>query len=298
MPTTYECLPFGLLATNNDGDPRTKCIIVSKSTSDSVTKPATDISIDLCNSLCGDCGCDTYEYVSTGDYTPIYVDQKSPLDTFQFEVRKKDGTGTIITDSSFGEYVANESWIADWELIKNIYGKGIYNIIITSNVLGVDKTETSHDIYLVDFDVCKSKGFVKFQWWIAGSIEDGREFGETERYYEARIKGFMFMETPETETETYLTGERELKTIQTTQKRVYKFQSKLLPYKQAIMILDNLAFGDRFTVTDYQDNTKDYSNLELKLEKIDNLEDKVGSNEYSIVIAFTDLKQNKIKRPC
>ena len=298
MAVTYECLPFGLLVTDDVGEAGEKCVIVSKQEFNAVTRPDEDSINDLCKSLCADCGCEFVEYVSNLDLTPLYVEQQISTDTITFEIRKKDGTGQVISDSSLGTFVDNTSWIADWNLIRNLYGNGTYNIIINYDILGVQSTKTSHDFVLSSFDLCKSKGQVKFQWWVSGSIEDGREFGETERYYEARLKGFMFMETPETETETYLSGSRELKTIQTTQKRIYKFQSKLLKFAQMDMIIDNIAFGDRFIITDYNANTKDYNNLELKLEKVDSLEDKAGTNEYTVVLAFTNLIQNKVKRPC
>lgn len=297
MATTYECYPFGLLVTDDAGDSIDKLILVDKTESINVSKPNAQELNDLCESLCGYCGCNFVEYVNENDLTPIYTEQKIDTDTITFELIKQGQTPVLISDSSLGEFVANTKWIADWSLIRDLYGNGTYTIRINYNVLNVQSIENSHKFLLTNADICKSKGQVKLKWWVNGSIQDGRVFDE-ERYYEARIPAVFSIDTPETETETYKSGQREVKTIQTTINRRYVLQTKLINFEQMDMIVRNIALSDRINIVDNQGTKKDYNDLELKIDQIETLEDKKGTNYYTVEISLIDYKQNLIKRPC
>lgn len=297
MTITAECLLFGVLTVDDTGEDRDKCEVVTNDILNAVTKPDQDALNDLCGSLCADCGCAYVEKVFDGDFTPIYVEQQVSTDIITFEVLKSDGTGQIIVDQSLGVFVANTSYNADWELIRALFGGGTYTIIIHYDVLGILNDVESHKFQLTTFNECTADGNVKFQWTTSGSVRDGRVF-DPARTYETRLAGRMIEETPEEEEETYQTNARVIKTIQKTIKRIYKFKSFPLQYAQKEMIIEQMAIADSFIVTDLNVNVKPFVNKSVKLENISNIEDKEGSAYYIIELAFTDLKQDLIKRPC
>ena len=282
--------------TSNDTQ-REKCIIVSKIETITVTKPDSQTVLDLCSSTCFDCGCAFIEKVFPGDLTQIYVKQEIPTDTITFELIKPDGTGVTVIDQTLGEWLDNEYFKADWTLIRNLFGNGLYKIITHFDILNVTNDISSHKFRLSAFDACLADGCVKFEWVQRGSVQDGRVF-DPERDYSTRLPGRMVEQTPEEEEETYQTNAREIKSIQKTIKSIYKYKSYLIKYNQKEMIKRNMAIGDEFIVTDFNVNTKTFVNKALYLEKIDEIVDKEGTNDYIITLSFTDLIQDLIKRPC
>lgn len=297
MAITVTCETFGILAESSNDAQREKCIIVVNEIVTGVDKPDSDSVTDLCKSLCADCGCPYVERVMDGDFTPLYGETKTDVDTIQFQVLKKDGTGEIISDQTLGTWIANETYIANWEEIRAKYGGGIFTLNLIKNIVGVDNTETSHDFQLTQYDPCIADGSVKFEWEQSGSVLDGRVF-DPAQYYQSRLPGYMREETPEEEEETYKNNDREIKMIQKTIKRVYKYKSYPVTFAQKEMIVTNMLIANSFTITDLNVGTKEFKDKSLYLTGIDTLDDKVGSDYYIIELSFTDLKQTLIKRPC
>jgi len=296
MAITYECYPFGILVTDDSGDDKEKCTLVSMSDFVSITKPDEDNFISLCDSLCGDCGCNHVEYVFPEDFTYLYVDQKIDSDVFVFSLILPDGSEEEITNDDYGEYVQNQYWFVDWEKVRDLKGDGTYKIKLVSTVSGVTNTETSHEFKLSIFDICTANETTKFVWNQNGSVRDGRVFDN--RTYETRIEGYVIEDVPETEDATYETQQYEILSRQKQIKRQYNFVSYQIKEDLKEMIQTNMSIGDKFTVTAYSVNGKNFYQKELYFKEVTELQDIPNSPYYFFTISFTDYRQNLIKRPC
>lgn len=241
-----------------------------------------------------------------------------PTDTIVFKIFKAGVEVATIVDNTYGEFFAPgdltvpenpdsslyTGFIADWELIFNAFGAGIYEIKMDTDIVGGIRTLTSHKFKLMVYSELAANGTVLIKAFQNGNILSN-PLNYTGLNWEQRLRlpGRFTGKRPDLVIDRYQDGELELKQIQDNILNSYTLDTKMIPFEIANLLIYDFLLANRILVTDYNLINEDVINCEKTYNEISVYPDEIAEPEprsrtvkrnYSFT--FVDKVQNIRKR--
>lgn len=253
------------------------------------------------------------------EFYPVWgggADWQNDNTTFLFKKQIASDTGVIrifkngvevasISDNTYGVWKSTYtndplqySFIADWNLIYNAFGDGVYEIVNDYTSIGIVQQFTSRKYTLSQFTDADANGWIKFDWIQSGKLE-GTDFDFTEGVdFSFKMQGLLSIDKPETIKDSYQLSNRDSKQFRTEQKNKYLFNSKLIQETDLKMLNENLSLADKLEVYDCNLFGTNFRGKELSFLEINKLEDIPNTRKVSLGLTFNDYTQNIIKTNC
>lgn len=196
------------------------------------------------------------------DKTSILTKKIIAADTIQIDMIAPDGTKYTISDNTYGTYYSTFTakplyvgFIADWNLIYNSLGTGIYYFEITETIIGVTTKYTTINYHLSLYSERAANNTVRIETWNTGVILnsdfDYKDLLVDGWYQSYRIPGKLNTSVPKLTTDNYYNQAYELLQIQDKITDEYTLETHLLPYEiSKVIIYDNLL-ANKILISDF-----------------------------------------------
>jgi hypothetical protein len=242
------------------------------------------------------------------DKTDLLFGLSLVTDTVTLQLFKEGTNGAIatITDNTYGTFFPasffpdqlKTGFLADWNLILDAFGSGVYHFVADRTIISRDSTLTSHDFKLRIFDEQIADGTIKVVTTQTGVIEGGVNYDGFE--WEGHIRLYGFFGTPEYEfiDENLITTGRSKTQIQAKIKTVYTMNLKLHPSSVMVQFIKDRLLASEMTITPYGifDFLERYRDIPVYPEGIEESNYFEQNSNGQFIIAFTDKVQTPIKR--
>lgn len=233
--------------------------------------------------------------------------------TIVFKLYKNDVLQTTITDDTLGTYYSvgslpnseftdhslKSGFIADWELIYNTYGRGLYYLEIDVTNFSRTVTYTTHKYRLALFNVKLADNTFVIKTTQNGYIVGGMDYTGLEWAYEYRIDGKLLPKVPDYEKSIYLDSNRIEKQIQSQVIRTYELTMNMIPSEVADFLIEDNIMSNVIRVTDYSiwnQKSLTYAEKTLVLDSIEEVEYFARSRKGIYKFGMREAKQDKLKR--
>lgn len=222
------------------------------------------------SSFCYCGGCDFEQKVFSLAGGEDYQNDKSSFitaksistDTITYKLFRDGLEVATITDDSLGKYYSTFAsnplyvgFVADWQLIEDAHGVGLYQVKTERVILGVSDTLESHKFRLRLYNDQLADNTIKIQAVHNGNLLSGINYidllpdGWIEEY---RISGRFVSKNAVSETDIYRSNNNIVKQIQGRENAEYILELDPLPIEvwERIIFIDVMA-TEHFYVTDY-----------------------------------------------
>jgi len=265
--------------------------------------------LQITSTSCGECCYDEKVLALPGgeayqnDFSSFIARKLIGVDTIQFRLLKDGFEVAVLNDDTYGEYFASfteqplySGFVVSWEKVLNLLGPGCYSVQTVTNILTVEKTETSHNYRLYPFSDAIADGTVRIETYMNGCVESSDfDFTGLNWYQSSRIEGFFGLVEPEFETDNYQDSTRRKRQIQDSINRTYTLETNDLPSIISNRLVYESLLSNEILVTDYnQLNFERYVQVPVYPSEISK-SNKVDQKEL-LEIKFTDKVPNILKR--
>lgn len=289
--------------------PMNLCGMATTLQSDNITVPQSpyDPNFCYCNYECDSC----YEVWGGGlldwqnDKTTFAFVKTINSDTFSISIHKNGVNVSTITDNSLGDYMPTYpskpkqySFVVNWDLVYQSFGYGNYTIKNNYTVLGVANEFVSQTFCLSQYNDTEANGYIKFDWFQEGQILNNNFSFCTPLFHSIKFKGFLNIDSPKTNKDSYATSERELKQFRTEQVNNYTFTSKMINQSMYNLMNENLFLAEKLTVTDFNLFGTNYKNRDMRFVEVSEFSDPNNTRLINLKVSLEDFKQDIIKDNC
>lgn len=287
-------------------NPMNLCGMATTVSSKNISVPASPYEPDFCycNYECETC----YDVWGGGvldwqnDKTAFAFIKTIDSDSFSFTLNKSGVTVATITDNSFGDYVPSYtsnskqySFVIDWNLVYQSFGFGNYTFKNNYTVLGVPNEYISQEFCLSQYNDTEANGYIKFDWFQSGVILNNPFIFDTPLFHSIKFKGFINIDSPKTNKDSYATSEREIRQFRTEQVNNYTFTSKMINQSMYNLLNENLFLAEKLTVTDFNLFGTNFREKDLRFVEVSEFSDPNNTRLINLKVSLEDFKQNIIK---
>lgn len=262
----------------------TGVVLIPKTDPGATNAPGGSLACNFC-----ECAYTEYVFADAGgdawknDITSFLFRRYAPGDTVALELWKAGVKVADIVNSDYGQFYnfgdfttqpGYIGWIADWYLISDAFGFGVYSVKAVQNLQGTASTIESRRFRCAPYDDQIADGTTKLEWWQTGNIV-GSAFDYTGLLPDGwrssiRVPGRLGLKTPLIETDTYTDSAYRKVQIQDSVTTEYTLEARLLPTEIADAINYNAVLGNRIAVTDYSvDGPEPYQQKDVLILSIE-----------------------------
>ncbi|NQZ74674.1 MAG: carboxypeptidase regulatory-like domain-containing protein [Ekhidna sp.] len=246
---------------------------------------------------------DTY----INDYSSFLYRKTIEADTITIKLFKDDQELATITDNTLGTFYPTftnsplfVAFVANWRLIHNIYGDGLYQVRAEKNILGSDTTDESRYFRVLPYSAELANETIVLETFQTGNIVGGIDYskfdivgGFPRRF---RIHGEFVRTLPETVISETKTASREWQQIQDKIINKYELRTDLIPSDLYRLITNDAILSNAINVYSYNVFQEIFDRKQLRFMSIKNLEQFQGRRGYTVQIEFKDIVDDLIKR--
>ncbi len=226
--------------------------------------PTSELDAEWC--FCDDENYIEYAFYSTdalphkNDYTSVLVRKFFTGESFAIKIYKDGIYQTTLTDSTYGTfydfgdltYSYYKGIIIQWKLLADVYGNGMYQIIVDRTFGGVTTSKTSHDYRVMPYSAEAAHGTIKIESYQNGNyILSDYSFRDMRWFQSVRIYGRVIGPKPSLESTVYVNSQREHDQIFDKVTNEYDIELGILPNFVSNEITYNQALANEIYVTDY-----------------------------------------------